>query len=94
MTFKFFKSVSNDLISSLVVLFQLGENLRYTRIPHKALLPYISPITSNYPPFQAKIVELGKNSPTTPPCFLKKVVGRGGVVGCNRTDMRLYKWLG
>ena len=35
---------------------------------------------------QAKIFELGKNSPTTPPCFLKKVVGRGGVVGCNRPD--------
>ena len=25
-----------------------------------------------------KVFELGKNSPTTPPCLLKKVVGRGG----------------
>ena len=38
MRFKLFKSVSNVLISSLVVLFQLRENLRYPRIPHKALL--------------------------------------------------------
>ena len=42
MGFKLFKSVSNVLISSLIVLFQLGENLRYTRIPHKALLPFMS----------------------------------------------------
>ena len=41
MRFKLFKSVSNVLISSLVVLFEVGENLRYTKIPHKALLPYM-----------------------------------------------------
>ena len=43
MRFKLFKSVSNVFISSLVVLFQLGENfrMRYTKIPHKALLPYM-----------------------------------------------------
>ena len=40
MRFKLFKSVSNVLISSLVVLFQLGENLRYTRISSKN---YFSP---------------------------------------------------
>ena len=42
MMFKLFKSVSDVLISFPVVLFRLGENLRYTRIPQKALLPHMS----------------------------------------------------
>ena len=36
---------------------------------------------------QAKIFELGKNSPTTPPLFFEKSCRKGGVVGCNRTDI-------
>ena len=41
MRFKLFKTVSDVFISSLVVLVQLGENLKYTKNAYKALLPYM-----------------------------------------------------
>ena len=41
MRFKLFKTVSNVFVSSLVVLVQHGENLKYTKIAYNALLPYM-----------------------------------------------------
>ena len=41
MRFKLLKSVSGVLISNLVVLLEFGEDVRYVRNPHKALLPYM-----------------------------------------------------
>jgi len=41
MGFKLFKSVSDVLMESLVVLIHFGENFKYAKTPQNALLPYM-----------------------------------------------------
>ena len=41
MRFKLFKTVSDVFVSSLVVLVQHGENLKYTKIAYNASLSYM-----------------------------------------------------